>query len=109
MPRPNRSAESCPAEEAMEVFGGKWRVGIVHHLSGGPLRFSELRRRLPGITQKMLTQQLREMEGHKLITRTVFAEVPPRVEYEISPLGKSLLPVIEAMCDWGRKHHHEVG
>ena len=104
MPRPNHSAENCPAEEAMEVFGGKWRVGIVHHLSGGPLRFSELRRRLPGITQKMLTQQLRHLQRFGVVDRRQFAEIPPRVEYSLTKLGQTLPPLLEGISQWSRSH-----
>jgi len=96
--------EVCPAEEAMEVFGGKWRVGIVHHLAEGPLRFSELRRRLPGITQKMLTQQLRHLQQYGIVERRQFPEIPPRVEYSLTDLGATLLPVLAAITDWSCQH-----
>jgi DNA-binding HxlR family transcriptional regulator len=81
---------------------------ILWHLYGGELRFSELRRKMPRISQKMLTERLRELEGHGLVTRTVFAEVPPRVVYAATALGESLLPVITAIGDWGLKHGDKI-
>lgn len=104
MARANGPAEVCPAEEAMEVFGGKWRVGIVHHLADGPVRFSELRRRLPGITQKMLTQQLRHLQRFGIIDRRQFAEIPPRVEYSLTSLGHTLSPLLDGISQWSRGH-----
>jgi DNA-binding HxlR family transcriptional regulator len=104
MKRPAKSPESCPAEGAMEVFGGKWRVGIVHHLAGGPLRFNELRRRLPGITQKMLTQQLRHLQRFGVIERRQFAEIPPRVEYSLTDMGQTLVPLLAQISKWSETH-----
>ena len=96
-----RKREStCPAEATLEVIGGRWKVPIVWHLFAGTLRFSELRRALPGCTPKMLTQQLRELEGDGVVTRKVYAEVPPRVEYSLTPRGVSLKSVVDAMCRW---------
>ena len=100
----SKAQDPCPAEGAMEVFGGKWRVGIVHHLADGPLRFNELRRRLPGVTQKMLTQQLRHLQRYGIIERQQFAEIPPRVEYSLTDLGRSLCPLLEEISRWSRKH-----
>jgi DNA-binding HxlR family transcriptional regulator len=98
----------CPAEVTVVVVGGRWKLLILWHLFQGPARFSELARSIPRISQKMLTQQLREMETHGVIRRTVYPEVPPRVVYDITPLGRSLRPVIKAMCDWGGKHADQV-
>jgi DNA-binding HxlR family transcriptional regulator len=92
----------------MEVFGGKWRVGIVHHLADGPLRFSELRRRLPGITQKMLTQQLRHLQRSGIIDRRQFAEIPVRVEYSLTNLGRTLSPLLDEISQWSRSHMPRV-
>lgn len=97
-----RDAE-CPAEVTLAVIGGRWKVPILYHLFQGSRRFSELFRALDGITQKMLTQQLREMEKDGVVSRTVHAQVPPRVDYALTPLGQSLRPVVDAMCSWGRK------
>lgn len=103
MPRPR---QNCPAEYTLRVVGGTWKVPILFHLAraGGPLRFSALRRVLVGVSQKVLTQQLRELEGAGAVSRKVFAEVPPRVEYDLTDLGRSLLPVVNAMVDWGKAH-----
>lgn len=87
-------------EELLRVIGGKWKVLILWQVLAGPRRFSDLRRELAGVTQKMLTQQLRELERDGLLTRHVFAQVPPRVEYSATPLALGLRPVLQAMHDW---------
>lgn len=97
-------APGCPVELTLGLIDGKWKGVILYHLQDGPLRFGELRRRLPGITQRMLTKQLRALEQDALISRAVFAEVPPRVEYALSPSGHSLRPVIDALKVWGEQH-----
>ena len=94
----------CPAETTLGVIGGRWKVVLLYHLFHGTKRFSQLRRAISGITQKMLTQQLREMERDGLVHREVYAAVPPKVEYSLTPLGMSLEPVIDAMCDWGMRY-----
>ena len=91
----------CPAETTLDVIGGRWKVPIVWHLFAGTRRFSELRRALPGVTQKMLTQQLRELERDGIVSRKVYAQVPPKVEYSLTRRGASLRPVVDAMCGWG--------
>lgn len=93
--------ERCPVETTLELIGGKYKALILWHLSEGKLRFSELRRRVSGATAKMLTQQLRELESQELIHREVFPVIPPRVEYSLTELGKSLLPILVAMRNWG--------
>jgi DNA-binding HxlR family transcriptional regulator len=98
-----KRATTCPAEVTLGVIGGRWKVLILYHLFGGTKRFSELQRALPGVTQKMLTQQLREMERDGIVSRTVFPQVPPRVEYALTPRGETLKPVVKAMCQWGLK------
>jgi len=92
----------CPAERTLDVIGGRWKVPILWHLLKGTLRFSELRRALPGVTQKMLTQQLRELERQGVLRRTVYPQVPPKVEYSLTERGQSLKPVVDAMCKWGK-------
>jgi DNA-binding HxlR family transcriptional regulator len=92
---------SCPAEVTLAVIGGRWKVLILYHLFRGVMRFSELLRALPGVTQKMLTQQLREMERDGIVHRTVYPQVPPKVEYSLTPRGQTLKPVVSAMCRWG--------
>jgi DNA-binding HxlR family transcriptional regulator len=94
----------CPAEFTLSMIGGRWKIPIVFHLMAGRKRFSELARALTGVTQKMLTQQLREMERNGLVARQLFAQVPPKVEYSLTELGASLQPVVEAMCEWGVQH-----
>lgn len=91
----------CPAEFTLTRIGGRWKIPLIFHLLTGAKRFSELFRSLPGVTQKMLTQQLREMERDGLVRRKVFAQVPPKVEYSLTELGVSLRPVVDAMCRWG--------
>ncbi|MCA1993582.1 MAG: helix-turn-helix transcriptional regulator [Coleofasciculus sp. S288] len=95
---------SCAVERTLEVIGGRWKVLILRELFQGVKRFGQLHRALHGITQKMLTQQLREMEEDGIIHREVYLQVPPKVEYSLTPLGESLKPVIDAMHEWGIRH-----
>lgn len=98
------TARECPCEYALRYIGGAWKILIVAHLVRGKIRrHAELRRLLQGITPKILTQQLRELERDGLVQRTVYAEVPPRVEYRLTQLGETLLPVLEAMYAWGKQ------
>ena len=99
-----RRETNCPAEITLAVIGGRWKTLLLYHLFQGVKRFSELQRATAGITQKMLTQQLREMERDGLVHREVYPEVPPKVEYSLTPLGMSLEPVVGAMCEWGIKY-----
>jgi DNA-binding HxlR family transcriptional regulator len=93
----------CPAEAAIGVLGGRWKARVVWLLlERGTRRFGELHRGLPGVTQKVLTQQLRELEADGVVSRKVYAEVPPKVEYSLTGRGRSLKPVIDAMCKWGK-------
>ncbi len=94
-------AEGCPVEATLDLIDGKWKGVILYHLQDGEVRFNELRRRLNHITQRMLTRQLRELEDSGLIVRTVYPQVPPKVEYALSDDGRSLAPVIAALHDWG--------
>ena len=98
------SKNNCPVESTLELIGGKYKALILWHLSGSTLRFSELRKAISGATAKMLTQQLRELESQNLIHREVFPVIPPRVEYSLTDLGKSLLPILVAMRDWGANY-----
>ena len=95
---------SCEVETTLQIIGGRWKVLIIRELLQGVRRFGELQRTLVGITQKMLTQQLREMEKDGIIHRKVYAEIPPKVEYSLTPLGESLQPILNAMHEWGAKH-----
>jgi DNA-binding HxlR family transcriptional regulator len=94
----------CAVEATLDLIDGKWKGVILFHLLSGTQRFGELRRRMPGITQRMLTKQLRSLEEDELIIRKVYAEVPPRVEYTVSEVGESLRPVIEILKQWGESH-----
>ncbi|WP_082069985.1 helix-turn-helix domain-containing protein [Bradyrhizobium sp. LTSP885] len=94
-------AAGCPVEATLDLIDGKWKAIILYHLLTGTLRFNELRRRLAKITQRMLARQLRELEEVGLVSRTIFAEVPPRVEYALTAHGQSLEPVIRALWVWG--------
>lgn len=91
----------CPVTRCLSVIGGKWKPVILFAVDGGVDRFGVLRRAIPGITKQMLTKQLRELEADGILTRTVFAEIPPRVEYALTSRGYGLLPVVAAMRDWG--------
>jgi len=92
---------SCSMELTMDLIGGKWKIKILWHLNTGTKRFSELKRLIPDITQKMLTTQLREMESNNLITRKVYAQVPPKVEYSLTKYGITLKNTLKEMCKWG--------
>lgn len=96
--------ENCPVEITLDLIGGKYKALILWHLSEGKLRFSELKKAITSATPKMLTQQLRELESEDLITRKVFPVVPPKVEYSLTELGRSLMPLLLAMRDWGANY-----
>lgn len=103
----NDKAYNCPMEMTMDLIGGKWKVLIIWHLSFGILRFNELKRKFSEVTQKMLTQQLRDLESNGLIIRKVYPQVPPKVEYSLSELGESLVPVLRDMNEWGMGFVHK--
>ena len=90
----------CPVETTLSLISNKWKVLILRDLMSGTRRFGELRKSIGHITQKVLTSNLRDMEEQGLLTRTVYAEVPPRVEYTLTELGRSLNPILQAMSDW---------
>lgn len=94
----------CPVAAAVALIGSKWKLLILRNLMSRPWRFNELRRDLDGISQKVLTDSLRTMEEDGLVTRTVFPEIPPHVEYALSPIGESLRPVIGALAAWGTSY-----
>ncbi|MEH7301917.1 winged helix-turn-helix transcriptional regulator [Neobacillus drentensis] len=95
-------------EATLEVIGGKWKSVILCHLTHGKKRTSDLKRLMPNITQKMLTQQLRELEADGIINRIVYNQVPPKVEYELSEYGWSLQGILDSLCAWGEKHITKV-
>ena len=94
----------CPAEYTLAMIGGRWKIPLIFHLQAGARRFSELSRALKGVSQKVLTQQLREMERDGLVTRRVYAQVPPRVEYSLTELGVSLDRALAPLGEWGERH-----
>lgn len=100
--------EYCAIEFALEVLGGRWKLAILKQLASGTHRFGELRRAMPAITQRMLTRQLRELEADGLVTRTVYREVPPRVEYTLTDVGHSLDSITEELDKWGRWYRETV-
>jgi DNA-binding HxlR family transcriptional regulator len=100
---------ACPVEVTLSLLGNKWKVLILRELFTGTKRFGELSRGVPGISQKMLTQQLRQMEADHLVQRKVYAEVPPRVEYSLTEVGKSLRPILDAMHTWGDNYRRLKG
>jgi len=96
--------EECSEVYAANIIGGQWSLAIVSWLVNGKLRFGQLKKLMPGITERMLTLQLRKLEESKILTRTVYAEIPPRVEYELTPIGYELKPIIQQLEIWGDKH-----
>lgn len=99
--RSNSCHPACAVEVALDVIGNKWKGVILFHLLKGKQRFSELRRLIPGATQRMLTLQLRQLEKDKIIKRKVYPEVPPKVEYSLTPFGKELRPILFSLREWG--------
>jgi DNA-binding HxlR family transcriptional regulator len=93
-----------PVEATLDVIGGKWKPLILWALGDNVMRFGELQKELPGVNAKMLTKQLRELEEDGIIRRKIYPEVPPRVEYAITDFGKTLIPILEALCNWGAKY-----
>jgi DNA-binding HxlR family transcriptional regulator len=106
---PRRKIYNCPVEAALDVIGGKWKALILWWLQERTWRFAELRRQIPGITEKMLTQQLRELESDGIVKRRVYPTVPPKVEYSLTPYGRSLKRALRAICAWGHNHMERIG
>ena len=96
--------QNCPVEITLDLIGGKYKALILWHLADGTLRFNELQKVIRSATPRVLTHQLRELEEQKLITRTVYPVVPPKVEYSMTDLGRSLMPILTEMRDWGAKY-----
>ena len=99
---------ACPIGGSINIFGGKWKPEIIYYLNQGPKRFNELRRLIPGVTQRMLTQQLRELERDGIIDREQFLEIPPKVVYSLSDLGLSLITIFNELEAWGTKNMKKV-
>jgi DNA-binding HxlR family transcriptional regulator len=106
--RTKEELPACPVAVTASLIGNKWKLLIIRNLLVRPWRFNELHRNLEGISQKVLTDSLRSMVQDGLITRTVYPEVPPRVEYALSELGQSLRPVLESMQDWGERYRAQL-
>ena len=104
MPAAAKTLPACPVETTLTLISDKWKVLILRDLMPGTKRFGELRRSIGSVSQKVLTAQLREMEQSGLLRRTVYAEVPPRVEYTLTDLGRSLKPILDAMQHWGETY-----
>lgn len=100
----NKKDFSCPIEASISLIGGKYKSIILWHLIDKKLRFSQLQKLIPKATPKMLTQQLRELEADGIIIRIVYPVVPPKTEYFLSDFGKTLIPILDAMCDWGNEY-----
>lgn len=97
----------CSVEAALDIIGNKWKGVILFHLLDGTKRFNELRRLIPSVTQRMLTLQLRELERDQIITRTVYPEVPPKVEYNLTKTGEMLKPILFSLREWGNQFMHQ--
>ena len=97
-------ANGCPIKATVDVLGGRWKPTLLYHLFGGTKRFNEIRRLMPGVTQRMLTLQLRELKEDGVVLRVVYAQVPPKVEYSLTPFGRTLEPVIGQMQAWGKTY-----
>lgn len=107
-PEPDVFTLNCPTQQVLDVLGNKWSTIVLYCLAYGPHRYGEVQRRIEGISQKVLTQTLRNLERHGLISRQAYPEVPPRVEYALTPLGASLIDPLQAIADWSRQHYAEV-
>jgi DNA-binding HxlR family transcriptional regulator len=100
--------ETCPARQALNLIASKWTVLIIYALADGPSRFNQLQRTIGGITQKMLTQSLRQLEQDGILTRTVYSTVPLQVEYELTALGKTLIEPLNALCNWAETYYVDI-
>lgn len=98
----------CPVEATLEVIGGKWKGVILYHLLSGKKRFNELRRLVPGVTQRMITRQLRELEADQVVARKVYPVVPPKVEYSMTDFGMTLEPIINMLQKWGSEYLDKI-
>ena len=99
---------NCPVETTLAVIGGKWKPLILWSLKTGVWRFGELQRLVPGVTRKMLTQHLRELERDGIVARKVYGQVPLKVEYSLTEYGRTLRPLLKELCDWGKRHERRV-
>lgn len=100
---------SCPVEAAMDVVGGKYKAIIIYHLIDSTLRYNELQKEIPQATPKMLSQQLKELESDGIINRVLYPVVPPKTEYSLTELGKTLVPIVRELCAWGENYFKLLG
>jgi len=100
--------EHCPMDVGLNILSGKWTLRILWHLSKGPVRFNELQRLLGTITTKTLSQQLRQLEEQQIILRTVYPETPPKVEYSLTEVGKTIQPILKELCEWGTNYQKAI-
>jgi len=100
----HKSYIECPVEATLDMIGGKWKGVVLFHLIQGTKRFNELRRLVPDITQRMLTLQLRQLEKDGILKRKIYKQIPPKVEYSLSDLGQTLIPILQQLQQWGSKH-----
>ncbi|MDJ0717243.1 MAG: helix-turn-helix domain-containing protein [Prochloraceae cyanobacterium] len=107
-PEPEVFTRDCPTQQILDVITDKWSVIVIYCLAYGPKRYKQIQRRIEGISQKVLTQTLRNLERHGLVLRTVYAEVPPRVEYALTSLGETLIDPLLAIANWSRQYFIEV-
>lgn len=107
--KPAKELPACPVETTLMLIGDKWKVLILRDLLTGTKRFGELKKSIGGVSQKVLTAQLRDMEENGLVNRKVYAEVPPRVEYSLTELGQSLKPILDSMWNWGEGYKASLG
>jgi len=103
------SHHNCPVQATINALAGKWKVQAVWHLSFGKLGFAQLRRKLAGVSDKVLAEQLRELEADAIVSRTVHPTNPPRVDYSLTPAGRRLVPLLQQLCDWGSEQFGIVG
>ncbi len=104
-----RDHYNCPLEATLDVIGGKWKLYLLWHLRQETKRYGELKRSTRGITEKMLIQQLRELESDRLVKRKVYPEIPPKVEYSLTPYGKTFVPILQLLNSWGLDHIKKIG
>lgn len=109
MERDKALTHGCPVAAAMEVIGGKYKVIIIWNLIGKTLRYNQLKKAIPQITPKMLSQQLKELEADGIINRMLYPVVPPKTEYSLTEIGKTLTPLIKGLCEWGRAYYQVMG
>ena len=100
---------NCPVEAAMDIVGGKYKAIIIYHLIDATMRYSELQKEIPQATAKMLSQQLKELEADGIINRVLYPVVPPKTEYSLTDLGKTLVPIIQSLCGWGENYFKLLG